>query len=96
MVTMNLVKRWHQEVFKKKIQPDKLEERIDKDVPWGTVWHHSAEHSDPRDRFVYPIHKIMIHSYILCIERLATGLIFVFQQFHDRRKIIYSRTHNLI
>ena len=38
-------------------------------VPRAIVWHHEALslmlNSDPRDRFVYPIHKLMLDSYNL-------------------------------
>ena len=38
---------------------DKFVDRIDNTIPRVTTWHHE----DPRDRFVYPIHKRMWDSF---------------------------------
>ena len=44
-------------------------DRIANSVPRVTVWHHEAPpsrvmpNSDPRDRIVYPIHKLMLDSF---------------------------------
>ena len=55
-----------QNLFKrKKRNPTCFEERIGKSVIPVIVWHHKAESSDPRDKFVYPINKLMINSYNL-------------------------------
>ena len=50
-----------------KSMQEKESNRIDKSVPRVTVWNHSAEprdaNSDPLNKSVCPIHKLMIYSY---------------------------------
>ena len=41
-VKLDLLKRWHPKYARKRIQ-HAFVDRIDKSVPWVTVWHHSAE-----------------------------------------------------
>ena len=62
-VKLNLSKDWHQNVCKKKIPiQHEFEERIDKSVPRRCL---VMPNSDLRDKPIYPIHKLMIDSYIL-------------------------------
>ena len=63
-VKLALSKNWHPNHARKRIQHAFVDWK-DKSVPQVTVWHHSAEPRDPRDRIVYPILKLMIYSYIL-------------------------------
>ena len=46
-VTMGLFKRWHLKYARQRIQHE-FEERMEKSVPWVTVWHHSAEPCDAK------------------------------------------------
>ena len=75
-VKVDLVKRWHPKVCKKR-NPTYVcgydRQFCPHDPPRVTVWHHSA--SDPRDRIVYPIYKLMIDSYNLCRENKGADLL---------------------
>ena len=78
-VKLNLFKRWHPKVYKEKIQ-HVFEERIDNTVIWSlfgiTQQSLAMPNSDPSDRIVYPIHKLMTDSYTLyenrSIERIQS------------------------
>ena len=69
-VKLDLSKRWHPKYARKRIQHVSVE-RIYKSL-FGITWQSLVMPSnDPRDRIVYPIHKLMIDSYNLCLKMFA-------------------------
>ena len=91
---LDLLKLCHPKYARKRIQ-HAFVDRINKSVPWVTVWHHKALSSEPRDKIVYPIHKLMSYiPYLHTCDKLKKGIREVFFSFQGGFSRIYRKIVN--